>query len=198
MRWSTNCALMISFLYCVIAASVRSLNRLAYVTVPASLFLEAMGAIGVTYEGHFKQMFERRLLFQSAPAAGQDLSTIVLNRIAMASETRKVKKGETLIKKGERDDRLFVASGAVTLRVGERSEIIKGPSFFGECEFFLKGKRVPARLHSAAAAEHGEVLVLNAEVARGVPVLVDNIRRLIRLRRETIYHGLPRIDLTRH
>ncbi|MCZ6729276.1 MAG: cyclic nucleotide-binding domain-containing protein, partial [SAR324 cluster bacterium] len=44
-------------------ASVKSLNRLAYVAVPGTLFREAMGALGITYEGHFKELFERRQLF---------------------------------------------------------------------------------------------------------------------------------------
>ena len=178
-------------------ASVKSLNRLAYVTVPASLFLEAMAAIGVTYDGHFKEMFERRLFFQSAGVVSQDVSTIVLNRIAMAGETRMVKKGEKLITEGERDDRLMITAGKVDLKAGSRSERLEGPTLIGECEFFLRGKKTPARLHSVTAAENTKVLTVDAGIARSVPVLVDNIRRLIQIRRETIYQDLPQIALTR-
>jgi CRP-like cAMP-binding protein len=179
-------------------ASVKSLNRLAYVTVPASLFLEALGAIGVTYEGHFKEMFQRRIFFQSASVASEDVSTIMLNRIAMAGEMRRVKKGAKLISKGERDRRLLIVSGNVELRAGSRKELIAGPSLIGECEFFLgSDKRPPARLHTATATEAMEVMTLDSALARQVPVLVDNIRRLIRFRRDTIYQDLSRIDPTR-
>ena len=41
-----------------------------------------------------------------------------------------------------------------------------------------------------------QVLSFSADSVRQLPVLVDNIRRLIRYRRTTVYRSLPEIDPT--
>lgn len=178
-------------------ASIKSVNRLSYVSVPDTLFLEAMQALGVLYDGYSKEMFQRRLFFQSAHAISQDVSTLALNRIAKVSETRQVKKGEELVAKGKKDGQLIIASKDVQLTVGRRTERIPAPTVVGECEFFLdRGKSPPARLHTATALAPMQVLTVDARHVRDFPVIVDNLRHLIRLRRRTIYGDLPKIDPT--
>ena len=177
-------------------ASIRSLNRLSYLAVPASLFLEAMGALGIVYEGFFKELFERRMFFQAATGISQDVSTIVLNRIAKVSATSRVKKGDQLFRQGEKDDRLIITGGEVELRVGDRSEVVPGPNIIGECEFFLGNREGPAaRLISAQAKQAMEVLTLDAGEVRDVPVIMDNIRHVLRARCQTIYQGLSQTEL---
>lgn len=176
-------------------ASVKSVNRLSYLAIPASLFREAMNSLNITYEGIFKQIFERRLFFQAASMAPDDVSTNVLNEIGKNSSFKTIKKGEQIIKKGLEDNQLFVISGSVELSAGKRKEKIQGPALIGECEFFLTDIADQAkRLHSAVALESMKVLCLNADLVRKVPVIVDNIRRIIRLRRMTIYQDLKQID----
>jgi CRP-like cAMP-binding protein len=178
-------------------ASVKSLNRLSYLTIPDNLFLEAMQALGVLYDGYFKELFQRRLLFQSAWAISQDVSTTVLNRIAKASRSVPVQAGTRLFTKGRKDARLLVCQRDVELTVGRRKERMAGPTVIGECEFFLNGKQAgPTRLHSATALEDMEVLELDESAVRHVPVILDNLRHLLRLRRRTIYQDLPQIDPT--
>ena len=41
-----------------------------------------------------------------------------------------------------------------------------------------------------------QVLTVDARHVRDFPVIVDNLRHLIRLRRRTIYGDLPKIDPT--
>ena len=176
-------------------ASVKSLNRLSYLVVPDSLFLEAMQALGVLYDGYFKDLFQRRLLFQSAWAISQDVSTIVLNRIAKAARTVPFKQGARLYTKGRKDDRLLICQRDVELTVGRRKESVQGPTVIGECEFFLHNGGVAApRLHTATALTDMEVLEVDAAVVRNVPVVVDNLRHLVHQRRLTIYRDLPQID----
>jgi CRP-like cAMP-binding protein len=176
-------------------ASIKSLNRLSYLAVPDSLFLEAMQTLGVLYEGYFKELFERRVMFQAAHPISQDVSTLELNRIARISRLERVKKGEALIGKGQRENRLLIVPKGVGLQVGQRREELAGPTVIGECEFFLpEGKTPHARLHSATALSAMEVLSLAAEEVRGVPVIVDNLRHLIRSRRRSIYADLEQID----
>ncbi|MCP4752957.1 MAG: cyclic nucleotide-binding domain-containing protein [Proteobacteria bacterium] len=177
------------------SASIKSMNHLTYLAVPANLFLEAMTALSINYEGNYKEMLERRELFQATEDLGQDVSTIILNGIAQKSEARKVKKGDVLIKKGAKDNKLLIVPGKVKLQVGKTRKQLMGPTLIGECEFFLhNGKKPSARLHSATAEESMEILSMDPCVVRDVPVIVDNIRRLIRSRCSSIYQNLPQID----
>jgi hemerythrin len=175
------------------SASIKSLNRLSYLTIPDSLFLEAMQALGVLYDGYFKDLFQRRLLFQSAWDVSQDVSTIVLNRIAKSARTVTVKQGTRLYTKGRKDSRLLICPRDVELAVGRRKVRFSGPTVVGECEFFVNGGGAGQRLHSATALADMEVLELDTSVVRNVPVVVDNLRHLIRQRRLTIYQDLPQI-----
>ena len=178
-------------------ASVKSLNRLSYISVPSNLFLEAMAALGIVYEGYFKELFERLMLFESATDVSQDVSKIVINRIAKLSKTQNVERDEVLISAGHEDDRLIVVTGDVMLTVGHRNERIGGPALIGECELFLSDfGQMPERLHSAVALEPMEILILDFDSVRDVPVILDNIRRLIRSRCENIYLDLPQINPT--
>jgi CRP-like cAMP-binding protein len=179
------------------SASIKSLNRLSYLMIPDTLFLEAMGALGVLYDGYFKALFQRRLLFQSAYAISQDVSTLVLNRIAKHSRTLTTPRGTRLYSKGRPDGRLLICPRDVELSVGRRKERVTGPSVIGECEFFLDGAERPVpRLHSAMALEDMELLELDMDAVRNVPVIVDNLRHVIQQRRRTLYKGLPQIDPT--
>jgi CRP-like cAMP-binding protein len=178
-------------------ASVKTLNRLRYLRIPASLFIEAMNSLNINYEGNFREMFERRLLFQSASAISQDVSTIVLNRIAKNSSRYSVTKGEVIITKGERDQRLLIVSGPVQIDVGIDAMRLRGPDVVGECEFFFHNiSQNDTRLHSVTAQDTVNVLEVNSSQIGSVPVIVDNIRRVIRSRRKTIYQSLPQIDQT--
>jgi len=176
-------------------ASVKTINRLTYLAIPASQFMDAMNALNITYEGQFKQMFERRVFFQSAGMVADSVSTIVLNQIGKSSRIQRMKKGDRLINKGDSGDNLFVVLGAVQMTVGKRRQKVEGPALVGECEFFLADSELlPVRLHSVIASEAMDVLELDVEVMRKVPVIVDNIRRIIRQRRLTIYQDLEQID----
>ncbi|MBI4083152.1 MAG: cyclic nucleotide-binding domain-containing protein [Candidatus Lambdaproteobacteria bacterium] len=176
-------------------ASVKALNRLTYLAVPANLFLEAMHALGVTYEGLFRDVFERRLIFQSAQEISLDVPTTVLNRIGQTSRVFRVKDNQAIYSRGDRDTRLIIAPGDVDLLVGDHRERVEGPTVIGECEFFLgERSRPPTRLHSAIACDGMQLLSFSADSVRQLPVLVDNIRRLIRYRRPTVYRSLPEID----
>jgi len=176
-------------------ASVKSLNRLSYLTIPSSLFLEAMEALGIRHAGFFKQLFKRRLTFQYASQLTRDLSTLELNRLARIAKPLKVRKGEVLYRKGEKDGRLLIAPKSVELTVGGEKTKLPGPTLIGECEFFLHGKRMPsARLHGAVAGVAMELLELEHDDVMHVPVMVDNLRRLIRTRRRGIYASLPKVD----
>ncbi len=178
-------------------ASVKSLNRISYLAIPSSLFIEAMEGLSISYEGDFKNLFERRLFFQSASEVSRDVSTITLNRIARISESRRVRKGEKLVVKGQKDARLTVFPKSVEIQAGGRKERIDGPSVVGECEFFLgRSSTPPARLVSAVALQPMEVLIVDSAHLREIPVLVDNIRQLIRKRRASIYADLKKIDPT--
>ncbi len=178
-------------------ASVKTLNRLRFLRIPASLFVEAMDALNVNYEGDFREMFERRLILQSANDFSRDLSTTVLNRIAKNSRLTRVQKGQAFIKKGERDNRLFITNGPVVINVGKKAKRFTGPDLVGECEFFLQNITLnDIRLHTVAALEDIDVLEFEAELACHVPVIIDNIRRVIRQRRKEIYQDLPRVDQT--
>jgi CRP-like cAMP-binding protein len=178
-------------------ASVKSLNRLSYLTIPDNLFLEAMQALGVLYDGYFKELFQRRLLFQSAWDVSRDVSTTVLNRIAKASRTVIVKRGARLYTKGRKDTRMLICQRDVELAVGRRKERLIGPTVIGEAEFFHNvSRKEPARLHSATALADMEVLELDESLVRQVPVVVDNLRHIIRTRRQGIYASLPQIDPT--
>ena len=48
----------------------------------------------------------------------------------------------------------------------------------------------------ATALADMQVLELTVDVVREVPVILDNLRHLLRLRRRTIYQDLPQIDPT--
>jgi len=149
------------------------------------------------FHPHALDMFQRRVLFQSAGVVSRDVSTLVLNRVARASRTVPVRKGTRLFTKGRKDDRLLVCQRDVELTVGRSKLRIPGPTIVGECEFFLNGSELPVqRLHTATALEDMEVLELNMDEVRSVPVIVDNLRHVIRERRRTIYQGLPQIDPT--
>ncbi|MCH8883924.1 MAG: cyclic nucleotide-binding domain-containing protein [SAR324 cluster bacterium] len=176
-------------------ASIKALNRLAYLFIPANLFLEAMSAIGITFEGDFKEIFQRRVLFQSAGAISQDVPTTVLNRIAKMARKERVIEGQELTRKGDRDDQLIIAGGEVDIIVGDDRVRFEGPAVVGECEFLMtpRGQKL-RRLHDALAAEDMDVLSIPYEVVRNYPVIVDNIRRLIRHRRNNVYRTLPQID----
>jgi CRP-like cAMP-binding protein len=178
-------------------ASVKTLNRIRYLRIPASQFIEAMNALNINYEGNFKEMFERRLLFQSASAISQDVSTTVLNRIAKSSRTYRVNKGDTIIKKGEKDQRLLIVEGPVRVEVGKDSVDMNGPDVVGECEFFIHNiRKNDSRLHTVTALEAINVLEIDGSHFTKIPVIIDNIRRIIRLRRKTIYNSLSQIDQT--
>ena len=176
-------------------ASVKSINRLSYLAIPASLFREAMNALKISYEGQFKRIFERRLFFQSASMVADDVSTNVLNEIGKNSRFKSVKKGEKIISKGLEENQLFIVKGKVQISAGRRKEKIQGPALVGECEFFLTDMTDKAnRLLTVVALESTKVLVLNADIVRKVPVIVDNIRRIIRKRKMSIYQDLKQID----
>ena len=176
-------------------ASIRALNRLAYLFIPDNLFLEAMGAIGVTYEGDFKQTFERRVFFQSAAAVSLDVPTTALNRIARVCEVDHVEEGQPVIRRGDRDNRLVIAEGEVDLIVGDDRERLEPRSVIGEAEFLTTARgEVPKRLVDVAAAEAQDVLSVPYDAVRHYPVIVDNLRRLVRSRRANIYRTLPQVD----
>ncbi len=177
-------------------ASVKTLNRLSYLMIPSCQFIEAMNALNISYEGNFKETFERRLQFQAARDVSQDVSTITLNRVARYSRMEKIKKGTKLIQKGEKDDRLIIAQGAATISVGGQNKRLNGINLVGECEFFLFNKTPSARLHMVSADTDMEILILDADKVRNVPVIVDNIRRIIRSRKGHIYKDIPQIDQT--
>lgn len=176
-------------------ASVKTLNRIRYLRIPAALFREAMNALDINYEGNFKEMFERRLLFQSASAISQDVSTTILNRIANKSKKYKVQKDDVLVEKHTKDERLLIVAGPVLIEAGDQSIDLSGPDIVGECEFFIHPKdQSYQRLHRVVALDAFEVLEFDPEIVNEVPVVIDNIRRLIRLRRQGIYQNLPQID----
>lgn len=166
-------------------ASVQNLNRLSYLAIPASLFNEAMSALKISYEGLFKQIFERRLMFQAADTAASDVSTIVLNDIGRNSETIEVKKDEKLIEEGSIDRWLYIIPGSAQIAVNGKKKKITGPEMVGEREFFLwNEKKNVKRVHSVIAMSDMTVLRMRADSVRKVPVIADNIRRLIRDRAE--------------
>jgi CRP-like cAMP-binding protein len=176
-------------------ASIKALNRLAYLFIPENLFLEAMAAIGISYEGDFKLTFERRVFFQSAESISRDVPTTVLNRIARQCEFVRVEEGQPLLRKGDRDNRLMITAGEVDLIVGDDRQRLEPGNVVGETEFLITPEHeVAARLVDAVAAEAMPVLSVPYEVVRGYPVIVDNLRRVIRARRHNIYRTLPHID----
>ncbi len=178
-------------------ASIKALNRLSYLFIPDRLFLEAMAAVGINYEADFKEIFERRVFFQSAGAVSRDVPTTILNRIAKRCKVQTAREGDTIVKQGSADDRLLITSGEVDILVGNDRERAEANALVGECEFLLTpAGQVPTRLHEVVAAESMQVLSLPYDVIRGYPVVVDNIRRLIRLRRNNIYRTLPQVDPT--
>lgn len=176
-------------------ASIKALNRLSYLFIPASLFLEAMEALEISFEADFKEIFERRVFFQSAEAISRDVPTTILNRIAKRCKVEMVQEGQILIIPGSDHDHLLIISGEVDVIVGNDRERFVANSLVGECEFLLtpSGEK-PARLHEVLAVESMEVLSVHFDVVRAYPVIVDNIRRLIRTRRGNIYRTLPQVD----
>jgi hypothetical protein len=141
--------------------------------------------LNISYEGVFKQVFERRLMFQSADIAARDVSTIVLNNIGRNSETVQVKKGEELVKEGSIDRWLYILPGSAHIVVNGKKKKIKGPEMIGEREFFLWNEQKNVkRLHSVIVASDMTVLRMRADTIRKVPVIADNIRRIIRSREE--------------
>ncbi|MBT6612119.1 MAG: hypothetical protein HOB38_08430, partial [Deltaproteobacteria bacterium] len=89
------------------------------------------------------------------------------------------------------DNQLFVVQEGVQLSAGRRRKKIVGPALVGECEFFLPDiADKTSRLHSVVALKSMKVLSLNADIVRKVPVIVDNIRRIIRKRKMSIYQDL--------
>jgi len=178
-------------------ASIRSLNRLSFLSVPASLFREAAEALGITYAGTFKEKFDRRMRFQQATDISRDVSTLVLNRIAGASHINRVQKGAMLYEEGQKDGQLYIVPGNVTLTTSKGETLVKGPTVVGEAEFFLrKGGKAASRQHGARAESAMEVLVVDAALLEVVPVVVDNLRRLIRHRQHSHYPSLHGINPT--
>ncbi len=160
-------------------ATVRSTNRITYLAIPANLFLDAMEALNISYEGHFKEIFERRLFFQSAVDVSRDVSTINLNTIGKHSEIRKVAKGEVIFEKGDSIDSLFIASESVELKFNSSRAInTKGVTLIGEYEPFVQKQDTPLRLHTATALEEMEVLRFSLNTIADIPVIHDNIRLL--------------------
>lgn len=175
-------------------ASVKSINRLSYLVVPANLFIEAMQNLDVAYEGGFKEIFERRRLFQSAQTISMDLSNVVLNRIAKSSTTRKVKKGEILFSANDKATSLLVFPGQVEIEVNGRREKLTRPNMVGECEMLLGSKgRYAKRLYCARATGNIDLMELDYKEMVDIPVLVDNMRRLVVERRKGIYGELTRL-----
>jgi CRP-like cAMP-binding protein len=176
-------------------ASIRALNRLSYLFIPENLFLEAMSAIGIGYEGDFKLTFERRVFFQSAESISRDVPTTVLNRIARQCEFDRVNEGQPLLRKGDRDNRLMITAGEVDLIVGDDRQRLEPGNVVGETEFLITPARdFGNRLTDAVAVESMPILSVPYEAIRPYPVIVDNLRRVIRARRHNIYRTLPQID----
>lgn len=178
-------------------ASIKTLNRLRFLRIPADLFREAMSALGIVYEGVFKEIFERRMMVQSAGSLAQDVSTTVLNGFGKSSRTSNVKAGTVLFKNGDEDGQLYVTNGLIEIKAGDITRRLQERTVVGECEFFVCAKDgKPKRLHSVQVLEDMEVLSFDAALVCDVPVLIDNIRRIIRSRRKNIYQQLSEIDQT--
>ena len=176
-------------------AAVKTLNRLSYIAVPANLFLEAINAMNLDYKGRFKEMFNKRFILQSSDSIGRDVSTNTLNKIARSCQRKKVKKGAVLYKKGDKDNRILLITGKAILKAGKRTKTIAGTDVIGECEFFTENNPNPGiRLHSATAKEAMDVIYIDPDLLREVPVIVDNIRRIICSRSTGIYRDIPFLD----
>jgi len=172
-------------------ASVKTLNRLSYLAIPSNLFKEAMVAMNIDYYGHFKKLFEKRLLFQSAWEISKDVSTIVFNEIAHKSRLKCVKKGDILIKKGEHKKYIVVFSGTAIFIAGNKRVILLGPSVIGEHGSFGNQKNQLNELpYSIIADEAMSILQVNNDAISGVPVIQDNIRLLMRKREKLLYRFL--------
>ncbi len=136
-------------------------------------------------------------MIQSVANFSEDVSTTVLNRLANNSHKYKMKKGITFIKAGEKDKQLFVVDGPVMIKVGKKEKRLSGPALVGECEYFLRSvTQKDSRLHSVTALDDIDALEFEADQILDVPVIIDNLRRIIRKRRKTIYQGLVEIDQT--
>lgn len=172
-------------------ASVKTLNRLSYLAIPSSLFKEAMTEMNIDYIGHFKALFEKRLLFQSAWEISKDVSTTVFNEIAQKSKSRQIKKGEYLIKKGENKNSIIVFSGNAIFEVGRKHIKLEGPTIIGEhSRFGYQKSRLEDRPYSVIADETMTIIEVDNDVIKGVPVILDNIRLLMRKREKLLYRFL--------
>lgn len=175
--------------------SAKALNRLSYLAVPASLFAEAMDALGIGYEGRFRDLFERRRIFRSVPDLARDVSTTAINAAARSGRLYELSAGQPVFSRGDPAASLYVVTGAVELEVEGVTEALAGPTVVGECEFFLgSGGQHPERMHSATARSAMQALELDSTQLRGMPVVVDNVRRIVRTRRTGIYGALPQLD----
>ncbi|MDH4248883.1 MAG: cyclic nucleotide-binding domain-containing protein, partial [Deltaproteobacteria bacterium] len=175
------------------AFSVRSLNRISYLAVPASLFLEAMETLGVSHSGSHKEFFVRRSLLQSARELSQDVSLLALNHLARHARLHTLKKGDPLFLQGSRDATVWITSGAVAVKHSKGQGILPPGSLLGECEYlaWCAGGALKARRMSAVAAKAQKALCVEFKDLAGIPVFQDNARRILRARREDLYLGLP-------
>jgi len=119
----------------------------------------------------------------------------IANKIARSCQRKKVKKGAVLYKKGDKDNRILLITGKAILKAGKRTKTIAGTDVIGECEFFTENNPNPGiRLHSATAKEAMDVIYIDPDLLREVPVIVDNIRRIICSRSTGIYRDIPFLD----
>lgn len=168
-------------------ASVKTLNRLTYLAIPSKLFEEAMNAINVSYKGDFKEMFIRRLLFQSAIEISQDVSTIILNQIARHSDLRKINKKGILLDNFDCEPSakrlMIIGNGEVEIK-GEKSSVtFSGPTVVGEHQFFGElGQKVKPKRKTIIAKTDLEVLYIDFTHLKDVPLIIDNLRCLVRKR----------------
>ena len=172
-------------------ASVKTLNRVSYLEIPSNLFKESMKAMNIDYIGHFKALFEKRLLFQSAWEISKDVPTIVFNEIAQKSIFRRIKKGDYLIQKGENKNSIIIFPGNAIFKAGRKQVKLKGPTLVGEHgSFGYQKSRLAERPYSVVADEAMTVLEVDNDFIKGVPVILDNIRLLMRKREKMLYHYL--------
>lgn len=175
-------------------ASVKTLNRLTYLAIPSNLFEEAMNAINVSYKGDFKNMFERRLLFQSVSEVSQDVSTIILNQIARNSTLKKVKKGDDILGGAAslqtQGKLMIIGKGQVEVKSKKSHFTLSGPTVTGEYQFFeeLGQKPVSTGDYIITSKSDIEVLLIDFDVLRDVPLIIDNLRYLAKNRME-MYKG---------
>lgn len=169
-------------------ASVKTLNRLTYLAIPSNLFEEAMHAINVNYEGDFKNMFERRLLFQSACEISQDVSTIILNQIARNSQLKKIKKGHLLLGKEEQknqtDKLIIIGDGIARIKNKKSTITLSGPTVLGEYQFLeeLGQQTMSTETYSITAETDMDVLYINYDILKNIPLVIDNLRWVIKCR----------------